>query len=114
MLSQSRPAGGAVVDDWLFGAEDCVALGGIFFITSIDDQPTHFDQAIPVILMEVGWTVFVPGGQIRSGSKDTVLNAERIINHINIKPMFTETPKKCENNETLITWKLEEMTNVAF
>lgn len=43
MLSQSRPARGTLVDDWLFGAEDCIALRGIFFITGINDQPTHFD-----------------------------------------------------------------------
>lgn len=54
MLSQPWPAGGAVINDWLFGTEDTVSLRGIFFITSIDNQPTHFDQAIPVILMEVG------------------------------------------------------------
>ncbi len=54
MISQSRPAGSALVDDWLVGAEDCIALRGIFFITGINDQPTHFDKAIPVILMEVG------------------------------------------------------------
>lgn len=54
MLPQTRPAGGALVNDWLFGAEDCVALRGIFFITGINDQPAHFDEAIPVILMEVG------------------------------------------------------------
>ena len=54
MLSQTRPAGGTLVDDWLFGAEDCIALRGIFFITGIDDKPTHFDKTVPVIFMEVG------------------------------------------------------------
>lgn len=54
MLSQPWPAGGAVIDDWLFGAEDSISLRGIFFIPGIYNQPTHFDQAISVILMEVG------------------------------------------------------------
>lgn len=60
MLSQSWPTGGAVIDDWLFGTEDGVSLRGVLFIASVDDQPTHFDQAVPVILMEVGRSVLVP------------------------------------------------------
>lgn len=54
MLSQPWPAGGAVIDDWLFGAEGGVPLRGVFFVASVDDQPAHFDQAVPVVLMQVG------------------------------------------------------------
>lgn len=60
MLSQPRPAGGAVIDDWLFGGEDGVPLRGVFFVASVDDQPTHFDQAVPVVLVEVGRSVLIP------------------------------------------------------
>lgn len=65
MLSQPGPAWGAVIDDRLSGAEDRIALGGVFLITGIDDQPAHFDQAVPVVLVEVGRPVLVPRGQIR-------------------------------------------------
>lgn len=60
MLSQPRPAGGAVIDDWLFGAEDGVSLRGVLVVASVDDQPAHFDQAVPVVLMEVGRRVLIP------------------------------------------------------
>lgn len=53
MLSQTRPAGGALIDDGLFRAQDNIALGGVLFIAGVDHQPTHFDQALPVIFMEV-------------------------------------------------------------
>lgn len=60
VLSQPWPAGGAVIDDWLLGAEDSVTLGGVFFVASVDHQPAHFDQAVPVVLVKVGRGVLVP------------------------------------------------------
>lgn len=84
MLSQPWPAGGAVIDDGLLGSEDAVSLRGVFFIASVDDQATHFDQAIPVILVEVGRTVLIPAGTHSSADIKGYLNASLWKYRINI------------------------------
>lgn len=60
VLSQSWPAGGALVDDGLSGAEDHEPFRGVLVIATVDDQPTHFDHALPVVFMEVGRGVLIP------------------------------------------------------
>lgn len=53
VLSQARPAGGALVNDRLSGVEHSVALCGVVLIAGVDDQATHLQQALSVIFMVV-------------------------------------------------------------
>lgn len=70
MLSQTRPARGAVVDDWLFGGEWDITFRGVFFISSVDHQTAHFDKAIPVVVVEGSRAIFVSEPQITSECQD--------------------------------------------
>lgn len=60
VLSQPWSAGGALIDDRLFGAEDREALCGIFFILSVYHQATHLHQTLTVILMVIRSAILIP------------------------------------------------------
>lgn len=60
VLSQFWPAGGALIDDRLVGAQSAVSFSGIFFVLSMNDQAADLHYSIPVILVEVSGTVFIP------------------------------------------------------
>lgn len=60
VLSQFRPAGGALIDDRLVGAQGAVSFSAIFFVLGMKDQAAHLHYSVPVVLVEVGGAVFKP------------------------------------------------------